>query len=289
MISGVDNDSIVYLNGEYLRLVEAKVSVLDRGFVFGDGVYEVVPIYNGVPFRMHLHMARLQRSLQAVRINVEYTEAQWQELIAGVLARANEPHANLMVYLQVTRGVAKRDHAFPATAEPTVFCMVSPFSRPGPAQREKGLSAISIPDTRWLLCHIKSVSLLGNVLARQAAVDAGVDEVLQFRDGYLTEGSACNIWVVKNGVLMAPEANHLILEGIRYRFLAELAHNAGVLFQARSVTAEEVDAADELMLSSATKEVLPIVRYNGNPVGTGKPGPIYASLRASYDRVIKSL
>ncbi|MBF22276.1 MAG: D-amino acid aminotransferase [Pusillimonas sp.] len=289
MISGVDNDSIVYLNGEYLRLADAKVSVLDRGFVFGDGIYEVVPVYKGVPFRMHQHIARLQRSLQSVRIHLEYTEAQWQALVEGVLARADDSASNLMVYLQVTRGVAKRDHAFPAAIEPTVFCMASPFARPGKAQREEGLAAISVPDTRWLLCHIKSISLLGNVLAKQAAVDAGVDEVLQFREGYLTEGSSCNIWVVKNGVLMAPEANHLILEGIRYRFLAELARNAGIPFQARPVSAEEVNDADELMLTSATKEVLPIVRYNGNPVGTGEPGPVYALLRASYDRVIESL
>lgn len=289
MISGVDNDSIVYLNGEYVRLADAKVSVLDRGFVFGDGIYEVVPIYNGVPFRMRQHIARLQRSLQAIRIHVEYTQAQWQALVEGVLSRAADPKANLMVYLQVTRGVAKRDHAFPAAAEPTVFCMASPFSRPGPAQRDEGLCAISIPDTRWLLCHIKSVSLLGNVLARQAAVDAGVDEVLQFRDGYLTEGASCNIWVVNNGVLMAPEANHLILEGIRYRFLAELARDAGISFQSCPISAEQVNEADELMMTSATKEVLPIVRYDGRPVGTGKPGPVYALLRASYDRVIESL
>ncbi|MAK56190.1 MAG: D-amino acid aminotransferase [Pusillimonas sp.] len=289
MIAGVDNNSIVYLNGEYLRLADAKVSVLDRGFVFGDGIYEVVPIYNGKPFRMHQHIARLQRSLQSVRIDIEYTEAQWMALVEGVLARAEQPQANLMVYLQVTRGVAKRDHAFPAGIEPTVFCMASPFARPGTAQRERGLSAISVPDTRWLLCHIKSVSLLGNVLAKQAAIDAGVDEVLQFRDGFLTEGSSCNIWVVKNGVLMAPEANHLILEGIRYRFLAQLARDAGIPFQARPISAEEVNVADELMLTSATKEVLPIVQYNGNSVGAGKPGPVYSVLRASYDRVIESL
>jgi D-alanine transaminase len=194
-----------------------------------------------------------------------------------------------MVYLQVTRGVAKRDHAFPAHAEPTVFCMVSPFVRPGVQAREQGLSAVGIPDIRWLRCEIKSVSLLGNVLAKQHAVDAGVDEVLQFRDGFLSEGSSCNIWVARDGKLLAPPRSNLILEGIRYGFVEELASEAGIAFNARPVSEQEVNEADELMLSSATKELLPITTYNGKPVGTGKPGPVYAALRKGYDKAIAAL
>ena len=284
MITDVDNDSIVYLNGEYLRLGDAKISVLDRGFIFGDGIYEVVPAYNRKPFRMEGHMARLERSLAAIKINVGWTRQQWEDLVHDMLQRS--PHENSMVYLQITRGVAKRDHGFPKNATPTVFCMVSPFNRPGKAQRENGLTAASVPDLRWLHCEIKSVSLLGNVLAKQQAIDAGVDEVLQFRDGYLSEGASCNIWVVKNGTLLAPPRSNLILEGIRYGLLEELAAAADVPFEARPLSEQDVDQADEIMMTSATKEVLPIVTYNNKPVGSGRPGAVYAKLRAGYDKLV---
>jgi D-alanine transaminase len=286
MIPDVDNDSIVYLNGEYLRLADAKISVLDRGFIFGDGIYDVVPAYNGKAFRMDGHLARLERSLAAIDIQVDLTREDWRALVLGMLERSGL--GDCMVYLQVTRGVAKRDHAFPANTKPTVFCMVSPFVRPD-AARDDGLSAVGIDDVRWLRCEIKSVSLLGNVLAKQHAVDAGVDEVLQFRDGYLSEGASCNIWLVKNGVLLAPPRSNLILEGIRYGLLEELAEQAGIEFNARPISRQEVDEADELMLTSATKEVLPIVTYNGKPVGSGKPGPVYAALRKGYDQAIAEL
>jgi D-alanine transaminase len=287
MIPNVDNDSIVYVNGEYVRLGDAKISVLDRGFIFGDGIYEVVPAYGGKPFRMDAHLARLARSLAAIRIETGLASADWEKLVLDMLRRS--PAENSMVYLQVTRGVAKRDHAFPQNTTPTVFCMVSPFTRPSAAARTQGLTAIGIPDLRWLHCEIKSVSLLGNVLAKQQAADAGVDEVIQFRDGYLTEGASCNIWAVSNGTLLAPPRNNLILEGIRYAFLEELAAKAGVPFEARPVTQQEVEQADELMMSSATREVLPICSYDGKPVGSGKPGPVYARLAASYDQAIAAL
>lgn len=287
MIPDVDNDSIVYLNGEFVRLGDAKVSVLDRGFIFGDGIYDVVPAYGGKPFRMDGHLARLERSLAAIDIKVDLKRADWEALVADLLQRSGL--SDCMVYIQVTRGVAKRDHSFPSNTRPTVFCMVSPFVRPGAQAREAGLSAVSLPDTRWLRCEIKSVSLLGNVLAKQHAVDAGVDEVLQFRDGYLTEGASCNIWVVKDGTLLAPPRSNLILEGIRYGLLEELAEAAGIPFNARPISQQEVDEADELMLSSATKELLPITTYNGKPVGAGKPGAVYTALRAGYDQAIAAL
>jgi len=287
MIPDVDNDSIVYLNGQYVRLGDASISVLDRGFIFGDGIYDVVPAYNGKPFRMDGHLARLERSLAAIGIKVDFKRSDWEALVLDMLKRSGL--GDCMVYLQVTRGVAKRDHAFPAHAEPTVFCMVSPFVRPGVQAREQGLSAVGIPDIRWLRCEIKSVSLLGNVLAKQHAVDAGVDEVLQFRDGFLSEGSSCNIWVARDGKLLAPPRSNLILEGIRYGLVEELASEAGIAFNARPVSEQEVNEADELMLSSATKELLPITTYNGKPVGTGKPGPVYAALRKGYDKAIAAL
>src|SRR5690554_1763899 len=167
--------------------------------------------------------------------------------------------------------------------------MVSPFQRPDAAARDEGLSAVSIPDLRWLRCEIKSISLLGNVLAKQAAVEAGVDEVLQFRDGFLSEGASSNAWIVKDNVLLAPPRNNLILEGIRYRLLEELAQQAGVAFQARAISEQDVTEADEIMMTSATKEILPVTQYNGNPVGSGKPGPVYETLRKGYDQAIRNL
>lgn len=287
MIPDVDCDSIVYLNGDYVRLGDAKISVLDRGFIFGDGIYDVVPAYNGKPFRMDGHLARLERSLASINIQVDLKRNDWEQLVENLIQRSGL--GDCMVYIQVSRGVAKRDHAFPKNVQPTVFCMVAPFVRPSAAAREQGYATVSMPDIRWLRCEIKSVSLLGNVLAKQFAVDAGVDEVLQFRDGYLSEGASCNIWVVKDGVLMAPPRNNLILEGIRYSLLEELAAAAGIPFDARPISQQEVDNADELMLSSATKEVLPITTHNGKPVGTGKPGKVYQALRAGYDTAVAAL
>lgn len=288
MIPDVDNDGVAYLNGEFVRLGDAKVSVLDRGFIFGDGVYDVVPVYNGKPFRMDGHLARLERSLKSIGIDTGMRRVQWEALVREMLARNSLP-GNCLVYIQVTRGVARRDHAFPDVSRvaPTIFCMVTPFARPGKAAREHGLAAASLPDIRWLRCEIKTISLLGNVLAKQAAVEAGVDEVIQFRDGFLSEGASCNVWIVKDGTLLAPPRDNLILEGVRYGLLAELAAEAGVPFQARPISEQEVAQADEIMLTSASKEVLPVVTYNGKAVGTGRPGEIYARLRAGYDRAVE--
>lgn len=287
MIPHVDNDSIVYLNGNYVRLGDAQVSVLDRGFIFGDGIYDVVPAYNGKPFRMGGHLDRLERSLAAIGIESRLQRHEWETLVLDMLQRSGL--GDCMVYIQVTRGVAKRDHAFPENTSPTIFCMVAPFTRPTQAQRQQGLSAVGMEDLRWLRCEIKSVSLLGNVLAKQYAVDAGVDDVLQFRDGYLTEGSSSNIWVAKDGVLLAPPRNNLILEGIRYGLIEQMAQAAGIVFTARPISRQEVESADELMLSSATKELLPITSYDGRPVGTGQPGSVYATLRQGYDQAIAAM
>lgn len=205
-----------------------------------------------------------------------------------MLSRSNYT-SDCTVYLQVTCGVAKREHGFPQDTQPTIFCMVSPLERPSLQKRQHGLTAINMPDERWLHCEIKSTSLLGNVLAKQYATDAGVDEVLQFRGKHLSEGSSCNIWIVKDGILSAPVRDHLILEGIRYSFIEQLADQAGIPFQSRPITQEEVAQADEIMLTSATKEILPITQLDGRPVGCGTPGPVYQSLRTAYDDAIKAL
>jgi D-alanine transaminase len=273
-------EQIVYLNGEFMPLSEARVPVLDRGFLFGDGVYEVVPAYQGVPFRWEQHLARLRRSLGKVRIDNPMDDADWSRLVGDLLAR--HPWPDQFVYLHVTRGVARRDHAFPANTAATVFAMSSEFKPVSRQAIEKGVAAITLPDERWLHCDIKSISLLGNVLARQAAADAEALECLMFRDGYLTEGSASNVWVVIDGKLLAPPRNSLILEGIRYGLLAELADSQGVPFDIRRISRDEVLAADELMVSSATKEVLPVTTLDGEPVGDSKPGPVYRKLFDAY-------
>lgn len=288
-IQGVDGDPTVYVNGEFLPLSRAGISVLDRGFIFGDGIYEVVPIYHGQPFRMKEHLDRLERSLAKIEITPPMARDKWEQLFVELLSK-QAPLTCAMIYLQVTRGVAKRDHAFPnPTVKPTVFAMVTPMTPPSEALRTKGLVAVSIPDERWLHCDIKSVSLLGNVLAKQAAVKAGVDEVVQFRDGYLTEGASCNIWVVESGMVYAPPKDNLVLEGIRYGLFEELCQENGVSFALEPVSQERVQQADELLMSSATKEVLPIVQLDGKPIGSGSPGPVYRQLRQAYDRRIAAL
>jgi D-alanine transaminase len=225
-------------------------------------------------------LARLKRSLGRIRIHNPLSDEGWTGIVTELLER--HPWRDQFVYLHVTRGVARRDHAFPADATPTVFAMSSELKPPPPEAIENGISAVVLPDERWLHCDIKSISLLGNVLARQAALDGNAFECLMFRDGYLTEGSSSNAWVVLGGRLLAPPRNSLILEGIRYGLLEELAGAGGIPFEIRPISREEVLQADELMMTSATKEILPVTRLDGKPVGSGRPGPVYRALFDAY-------
>lgn len=291
MIQGIEGNPTVFLNGQWQPLSEAKVSVLDRGFIFGDGIYEVVPAYSKRPFRIESHLNRLMRSLAAIRIRSPYDKEQWAALFHEVVTR--NAGDDQFVYIQVTRGVAKRDHAFPnPEVTPTVFAMSTAFHQPSQKIREEGVAVVTLPDERWLHCDIKSTALLGNVLARQSAADRGVMEGVMFRDGFLTEGSSSNVWMVKDGVLCAPIKNHLVLEGIRYGLFEELAAKLGIPLQIRRIRQAEVAGADELMISSATKEVLPVVKMDSRLVGhashAGKPGPIYKKLRQAYDEAINA-
>jgi len=238
-------DPLVYLNGELTPLSQARIPVLDRGFIFGDGVYEVMPLYRRKPFRAKQHMARLFRSLSEIGIANPHTEDDWMGLISSVADAF--PADDQLVYIQVTRGVAKRAHAFPKDVQPTVFIMTNPLVLPTDAQRADGLACVTFEDRRWLMCHIKSISLLGNVLAAQHAAEQGAAEVIQFRDGFLSEGAASNVWIVKDGTLMAPPKDNLILEGIRYGLLEELCEATGTPFEARRISREEVFAADEVL------------------------------------------
>ncbi len=271
---------IVYLNGEFMPLEKAHIPVLDRGFIFGDGVYEVIPVYSHHPFRLPEHLKRLQHSLDGIRLANPMDDAGWTGLIRDIVARnAGDDQS---VYLQVTRGVARRDHAFPKNVKPTVFMMSSPLVTPAAEVVESGVRAITATDFRWLKCDVKSVSLLGNCLLRQAAVDADAVETVLFRDGYLTEASASNVFVVKNGKLLAPPKNHLVLPGITYDVVLELAAANGIPVEVREIPEQEVRGADELWLSSSTKEVLAITSLDGRPVGNGKPGAMFHKIHRLY-------
>jgi D-alanine transaminase len=283
-----------YLNGEFTTLREAKVSVMDRGFIFGDGVYEVVPVYAGRPFRFAEHMARLARSLLELRITNPMDLAQWRELVDRLVAAyaktlgKNPGETDQLVYLQVTRGVAMRDHVMPPDITPTVFASSNRMSPPSAQDRAAGVACVSGEDFRWKKAHIKSISLAGAVLARQMSADVGAAETVMFRDGWLSEAAACNVWVVSNGTVMGAPKSNLVLEGIRYGLIEELCGQAGIPFQLRPISRDEVFAADELMLSSATKEVLPVTRLDQQTIGTGRPGPIYEQLYAGYQRAKQS-
>ena len=277
-------DHLCYLNGEYTALKDARISVLDRGFIFGDGVYEVLPAYGGKVFRLDQHLSRLDRSLGELRMANPLPRTQWLAIARRLMAEhaAATGAVDQLIYIQVTRGVALRDHVMTEGIPPTVFVMCSTMKPPTEAQRTEGVACVTADDFRWQKAHIKSTSLLGAVFARQISADEGALETVMFRDGFLSEAAASNVWVVKNGVLMGPPKNHLVLEGIRFGLLEEICTAQGIPFELRPITRAEVLAADELLLSSATKEVLPITRLDGHPVGNGKPGPVYARLHAGY-------
>jgi len=271
---------MVFLNGKFMLIEEAKVPVLDRGFIFGDGVYELVPVYSRVPFRLDEHLARLERSLEAVRIRNPYTRAEWRDIILQLVAK--QAFEDQGVYFQVTRGVAKRDHAFPKDAEPTVFVMSNPLVTPARELVERGAAAVSAADDRWLHCDIKSISLIGNCLLRQVSADAGATETILFRGEHLTEASASNVFVVKGGVILSPPKSNLILPGITFDVIAELARGAALPFEYRDVSRDEVFSADEVWVTSSSKEVLAVVTLDGKPVGDGRPGPVFRKMHALY-------
>ena len=300
-------DTICYLNGDYTPLKDAKISVLDRGFIFGDGVYEVLPVYAGKPFRLSHHMARLDRSLAELKIRNPLTAHQWQELATNLVAagahktratgqndagfqasdKTGQAAVDQIIYIQISRGVAPRDHIMPPGLTPTVFAMINPMKLPGPEARRLGVACVTADDFRWEKAHIKSTSLLGAVFSRQISADVGALETIMFRGDFLSEAAASNVWVVKHGKVLAPPKDNLVLEGIRYGLFEELCRTNGIGFELRRITRAEVLDADELLLSSATKEVLPVTLLDGKKVGTGPPGPVYANLYAAYQQAKK--
>jgi len=284
------SDATCFLNGRFLPLSQAQVSVLDRGFIFGDGVYDVAPVYALKLFRFDEHIARLSRSLAKLRIPNPYTRDEWLQHARTLVAELSQATGaqDQVVYIQVTRGVAPRDHVMPAGLTPTVFMMVNPMRAPSAQQRQQGVACVTARDFRWERGDIKSTSLLGNVLARQISADAGVTETIMFRDGFLTEAAASNVWIVRDGALLGSPRSEHVLEGIRYELLRELCEDCGIAYHLRPIAEAEVRSADEVLVSSATKEILPVTHLDGEAVGhgalRGRPGPVYARLHEAYER-----
>ena len=271
---------IVHLNGAFMPLAEARVPVLDRGFIFGDGVYEVIPVYSRYPFRLVEHLHRLQNSLDGIRLANPHSDAEWSQLVHDMIERNDGDDQS--IYFQITRGVAKRAHEFPAQVKPTVFMMSTALLTPPQEQLDHGIACVTGADFRWLKCDVKSVALLGNCLLKQSAVDAGAAEIVLFRDGHLTEAAACNVLVVQDGVLLAPPKDNLILPGITYDVVLELAAANQIPLEMRAASEQEVRAAQEIWITSSTKEVLAVTRLDGAAVGDGKPGPLFRRMHALY-------
>ncbi|BAV32526.1 cytochrome C550 [Sulfuricaulis limicola] len=269
----------VYLNGEFLPPDQARVSVFDRGFIFGDGVYEVIPVFGGRLFRLSHHLARLDASLSAIRLRNPHTPMEWNDIFTRLLAAGSGDQS---IYLQVTRGVAPRDHAFPPNITPTVFAYAQPLKYSPPEHLAQGVAAVTTADIRWQRCDIKAIALLANALLRQQAIDQGAAEAILVRDGVVTEGAASNIFIVKNGRLVTAPKGPFILPGITRDLVVEIAHAKGIPCDELPVKIEMLSSADEVWLTSSTKEILPITRIDGKPVGDGKPGPMHAKMFALY-------
>jgi len=270
----------VYLNGKFLPQDQAFVPVMDRGFVFGDGVYEVIPAYGGRLFRLDEHLKRLADSLAGIRLSNPMSSSAWAEIL-NQLVDANGG-GEQSVYLQVTRGHAPRDHAFPPNTEPTVFISSSPLKPVAKEILEKGVAAISLEDIRWKHCHIKAIALLPNILLRQQAIDVGAAEAILIRDGVVTEGAASNVFIVKNGVIKTPPKGPFLLPGITRDLVLELAAANAIQFQESSFGADELQQADEIWLSSSTKEILPVTKLDDNSIGNGQPGPVWQAMIKLY-------
>jgi D-alanine transaminase len=274
----------VYLNGSYLPLDEAKVSVLDRGFLFGDGVYEVIPAYSGKLFHCQDHLQRLENSLAGIRLDNPHSREQWQAILQPLLSGVGDEY----IYLQITRGTAsKRDHAFPADVPPTVFAMCSPIAPF--AGRNTGVKAITLDDQRWALCNIKAITLLGNILHRQAALDQDCAEALLVKDGIVTEGAASNVFAVIDGILLTPPKSKQILPGITRDVIVELAAKNGIACHEESFSLEAMQMATEIWVTSSTREIIPVVALDGVAIGDGKPGPVFHTINTLFQAYKQTL
>jgi D-alanine transaminase len=272
--------STIYLNGDFLPADQACIPVLDRGFIFGDGVYEVIPAYGGKLFRLEEHLQRLENSLAAVRIPEPLNREQWANMLSELMQKNGGGDQSL--YLQVTRGSAQRDHAMPAEPHPTVFAMCNPLHPVSADIQQHGVAAITLDDIRWQRCHIKAISLLPNILLRQEALDQGAAEAILIRDGLATEGAASNLFIVKDGIVRTPPTGPFLLPGITRDLILELAQQYAILHDESDIRREDLFTADEIWLTSSTKEILPVTQLDGQAVADGNPGPLFRRLLALY-------
>ncbi len=268
---------IVYLNGKFLPLEEAHVSVLDRGFIFADGVYEVIPAYGGKLFRLSEHLQRLENSLNSIKLSNPLTEQQWVEILETIITKNSG--TNQSVYLQITRGPAKRNHNFPEQVVPTVFVMSEELKSLPPST---GVKAITCNDTRWQNCDIKSISLLANILLRNQAIETGAAESILIRDGYVMEGAASNIFVIVDGVAITPPKNQFILPGITRDLIIEAMQAANLPCKEADIPIAYLETATEIWMTSSTKEIVPIIELDGKMIGTGKPGVVWSQVWEIY-------
>jgi D-alanine transaminase len=272
---------ISYLNGEFIPLREARISPLDRGFLYSDGVYEVMPVYDGRGFRFEAHAARLTSSLSGIKMNDPHTRSEWRDILSTLIARNGG--GDQYVYWQVTRGAEfGRNHAPLPDIPRTIFAFCAPLPVSSPAVLENGVACVTAQDTRWAQCDIKSVALLANVLLRQLASDANAAETILLRDGQLMEASASAVHIVIGGVILSPPNSHRILPSTTRSAMEEVAIRAGVQYRAAPITEKQLRSADEVWISAATREVQPVTHLDGKPVGTGKPGPVW---RKVYDQL----
>ena len=266
--------SIVYLNGQYLPIEEAKISVLDRGFTFGDGIYEVIPVYNGHIFRLKEHIERLNNSLDEVFIDKPYQMDQWEKILRELIEKNSEkdPSEDQSLYIQITRGISERDHAIDIATEQTVFAMIRPLLK---KDRSAGISAVIEEDIRWKYCHIKAITLLPSVMLRHKAKQSGATEALLIREGYVTEGAASNVFIVKNGIVKTPIKDGSLLPGITRDLVVELLSESGIPCEEVVIKETELKQADEIWITSSTWEIVPVIELDGKPVGTGRPGKVW--------------
>lgn len=276
----------VYLNGEFVPYREAVVPIEDRGFMFADGIYEVVRVYGGRPFRVEDHWDRFRRSAEVIRLPLPFDAAGFTGLVTELCRRNGLEEAG--VYVQLTRGVAPRKHLPPPGSAPTVVGIARPAQPPTPEELERGQTALTAPDERWLLCDVKSIALLGNVLAKLRAAEAGADEAIFIRDGVVTEATAANVFVVLGGAVRTHPADRHILHGITRKVVLELCQAEGLACEERAVTAQELEAASEVMTSGTVSELVPVTRVDGRPVGEGRPGPVFRRLHAAFQRRIQA-
>jgi D-alanine transaminase len=279
---------ISYLNGEFVPLREARISPLDRGFLYSDGVYEVMPVYGGRPFRFEAHAQRLTRSLAGIQMEDPHTRSQWREIISTLITRNGG--GDQYVYWQVTRGAEfGRNHAPLPKIPRTVFAFCAPLPVISPSTLENGVECVTAQDTRWAYCDIKSVSLLANILLRQLASDANAAETIMLRDGQLMEASASAVHVVIDGVIVSPPNSHKILPGTTRSAMEEVATTAGVAYKSAAISERQLRTADEIWISASTREVQPVTKLDGQPVGTGKPGPVWQRVYEQWQRYKREL